>query len=160
MDFRWHPNEPPPQIEQHSKAKLDVLRSYLRAYIDKLNQSPQREIFKIALVDGFAGGGTYLQQGEIVSGSPLVMLEEIDAAEERLNQLRTKPLNFECKFHFVDVETPHTDHLRNVLTERGYRIDGDKITIHNSSFENVADEIIEDIRQHQPRAGRAIFLLD
>ena len=160
MDFSWHPNEPPPQIEQHSRAKLDVLRSYLRAYIDRLNQSPQRETFKMALVDGFAGGGTYSQQNEVVSGSPLVMLEEIAAAKIRLNQTRTKPLKIECKFHFVDVQESHTDHLRNTLSERGYQVDCEDITIHNSTFENVADGIIEDIRKHQPKSGRAIFLLD
>ena len=57
MPFRWHPDESPPPIEAHSKAKLDVLRSYLRAYLDKLNVNPYREEFKLDLVDGFAGGG-------------------------------------------------------------------------------------------------------
>ena len=31
MSFEWHVNEPPPAIEEHSKAKLTVLRDYLRA---------------------------------------------------------------------------------------------------------------------------------
>ena len=56
--FKWHPSEDPPPIEAHSKAKLNVLRRYLRAYFDRLNVNPQRETFKLDLVDGFAGGGS------------------------------------------------------------------------------------------------------
>ena len=97
MPFSWHPDEPPPSIEAHSKEKLDVLRRYLRACFDRLNVNPQREEFKLDLVDGFAGGGTFLDGGEILSGTPLIMLEESEAARSRLNRSRTKPLHFDCK---------------------------------------------------------------
>lgn len=161
MPFKWHPNDPPPEIEEHSKAKLDVLRRYLRAYFDTLSVSPVRDKFTLDLVDGFAGGGTFRDgNGNIVPGTSLIMLEETRAAEERLNRKRIKPLQFDCKMHFVDIERNHTDHLRKVLDERGYRVDGKEIVVHNSPFEDVADEIIADVHRRQPRAGRAIFLLD
>ena len=160
MNFSWHPNEQPPLIEPHSKAKLDVLRSYLRAYFDKLNANPNREEFKLDLVDGFAGGGTFRDGEDIVSGTPLVMLEESQAAINRLNRNRTKSLNFDCKFYFVDKEVAHTDHLQKVLKERGYVVNDDKIVIRNSPFEEEVDNILAEIRRRQPRAGRAIFLLD
>ena len=51
MSYRWHPDKPPPLIEKHSKAKLTVLRSFLRACFDRLNLNPQREEFKLDLVD-------------------------------------------------------------------------------------------------------------
>lgn len=160
MEFRWHPDEPPPSIEEHSKAKLNVLRSYLRAYLDRLNSNPQREEFKLDLVDGFAGGGTFQDGSDILSGTPLIMLEELDAAEKRLNRNRTKPLRFDCKCYFVDVEAAHTAHLRKVLAERGYVVDDDRLVIRNSPFEQEVDGIITEIRNRQPKAGRAIFLLD
>ncbi len=160
MPFSWHPDESPPSIEAHSKAKLDVLRRYLRAYFDRLNVNPQREEFKLDLVDGFAGGGTFLDGDEILSGTPLIMLEESEAARSRLNRSRTKPLHFDCKCYFVDVEPAHTDHLRNVLVERGYEVDDARIVVRNGSFEEEVDGILKEIRQRQPRAGRAIFLLD
>ncbi len=158
--FIWHPNEPPPSIEEHSKAKLTVLRSYLRAYFDRLGTIPSRDEFRLDLIDGFAGGGTFLDNGEDLPGTPLIMLEESQAAQDRLNQNRTKPLLFDCKFHFVDINLEHTAHLRSVLDERGYQVDGEKIVLHTSPFEDVADEIIEDVLRRQPRAGRSIFLLD
>ena len=158
--FVWHPSDPPPTIEQHSKAKLTVLRSYLQAYFDRFGNNPSRDEFRLDLIDGFAGGGTFLDDSEDISGTPLIMLEESQAAQDRLNQNRTKPLTFDCKFHFVDTNPDHTAHLRKVLDERGYKVDGEKVVVHTSPFEGVADEIISDVLRRQPRAGRSIFLLD
>lgn len=160
MSFNWHPDEPPPKIEAHSRAKLTVLRSYLRAYFDRLNVNPNREEFKLDLVDGFAGGGAFRDNDGIVSGTPLIMLEETEEARKRLNRNRVKPLLFDCKYYFVDVKSAHTDHLRKILTERGYRIDNEKIVIRNGRFEEQIDDVLRDIGQRQPRAGRAIFLFD
>ena len=160
MPFKWHPNDPPPEIEEHSKAKLDVLRNYLEAYFDRLGNIPARDEFKLDLVDGFAGGGTFMDGDNVVSGTPLIMLEETESAQKRLNQKRTKPLRFDCKMHFVDVNRAHTDHLLNVLDERGYKVDGKRIVVHNRPFEDVVGEIIEDIRARQPRVGRSLLLLD
>ena len=160
MPFRWHPNESPPRIEAHSKAKLDVLRQYLHAYFNRLNVSPHREEFKLDLVDGFAGGGTFLDNGNTVSGTPLIMLEESKRASERLNRARPSPLRFDCKYYFVDKESAHVEHLRKVLDERGYQVDGETIVVRNERFEEAVDYIIEEIRRRQPRAGRSIFLLD
>ena len=158
--FRWHPDEPPPPIEEHSKAKLAVLRSYLRAYLDRLNVNPNREEFKLDLVDGFAGGGTFQDGGDILSGSPLVMLEEVENAESRLNRKRRKSLRFDCKFYFIEKKAKHAEHLRRVLTEREYRIDDDRIIVRNGNFEDEVDDILGEIIRRQPRSRRAIFLLD
>lgn len=56
-NFHWEPGGPPPPIEEHSFAKLEVLRRYLATYINTLNQSVRRDEFRLDLVDGFAGGG-------------------------------------------------------------------------------------------------------
>ena len=160
MSFQWHVNEPPPAIEKHSTAKLTVLRDYLRKYFDRLGSIPARDEFRLDLVDGFAGGGTFQGDNTIVPGTPLIMLEEFNDAQKRLNQGRNKPLHFNCKFHFVDVQPDHTEHLRKVLAERGYLGDDYNIDTHDRRFEDVADGIIADVRSRQPRAGRAIFLLD
>ena len=160
MSFEWHPDGPPPEIEPHSKAKLKVLRSYLHAYFDRLNIIPNREEFKLDLIDGFAGGGLFRDRGDTISGTPLIMLEEARAAEERINVGRVKPLKFDCRFYFVDKKTAHTDHLRKALAERGFKPDGKEIIVRNNPFEDELEGILNSIRRRQPRAGRAIFLLD
>lgn len=160
MNFTWHPDESPPLIESHSKAKLDVLRSYLHAYLDRLNVNPHRDEFKLDLIDGFAGGGTFRDGKGVVSGTPLIMLEESEKARERLNRRRTNPLRFDCKYYFVDKKSAHIDHLKKILDERGYQVDGERIVVINKRFEEELDDIIAEIRRRQPRAGRSIFLLD
>ena len=159
-NFEWHPDEPPPRIESHSKAKLKVLRSYLRAYFDRLNVNLARERFMLDLVDGFAGGGTFSENGSVLSGTPLIMLEEAIAASERLNHNRIKPLKIDCKFYFVDKEKAHTDHLHKVLSDKGHEVYGERIVVRTGPFKNENEAIIKAIQQRQPRAGRAIFLLD
>lgn len=66
MSFRWRPGDPPPPIEEHSKAKLTVLRRYLRAYFDRLSVNPSREEFRLDLIDGFSGGGVFTTTGTVV----------------------------------------------------------------------------------------------
>lgn len=159
MNFRWRPGDPPPPIEEHSKAKLTVLRRYLRAYFDRLSVNRSRDEFRLDLIDGFSGGGVFKDGDDIVPGTPLIMIEESEAAQERLNRDRSKPLCFDFKYYFTDVDRFHADHLRAVLNERG-RKDDERIVIRNSRFEDEADAIVTEVRRRQPRAGRAIFLLD
>lgn len=159
--FRWEPGGEPPLIEEHSLVKLDVLRRYLRAYFDKLNQGFPRDVFRLDLVDGFAGGGLYLRDGKMVSGSPLVMLEESENAEQRLNQGRVKPLQLDVKHHFVERDAAHAEHLRKALQERGYLRRGEQVALYPPQrFGDALERIISDIAHRQPRSGRSIFLLD
>lgn len=101
MSFRWCPGDPPPLIEEHSKAKLAVLRRYLRAYFERLSVNPSREEFRLDLIDGFSGGGVFTDGGSVVSGTPLIMIEESEAAHERLNRRRSKapPFRLQVLLH-------------------------------------------------------------
>lgn len=160
VEFKWHVNEPPPQIEPHSKAKLSVLRGYLRAYFDRLGGTVhRRDQFKLDLIDGFCGGGVYRDGNGLLVGSPLVMLEEAEAAKQRLARGRTKPLAFDFKHYFIDSEQAHADYLNKELMNRGY-LPSDDISVRVGEFEELARGIIESVGHRQPRAGRSIFLLD
>lgn len=159
--FRWNTGDRPPEIETHSKAKLDVLRKYIGHYFDTLSSNFLRDEFNLDLVDGFSGGGVFRDSsGEIIPGTPLIMLEEIAAAKIRLNERRSKPLDINCRCYFVDKEPAHTDYLRRVLDERGYSPEHHNYVVINNRFENVVDHLIAQIRQRQPRVGRSLFVLD
>ena len=159
MRFNWPPDGPPPPIEPHSKAKLEVLRSYIRAYFDRLGVVYGREQFNFDLVDGFAGGGTFLDGSETISGTPLIMLEEAKKAEERLARGRSKPIHFDFKFYFVDVNPAHTTHLRRAMAERGFDPNDESVIIRTGKFEDNLPEILARIRG-RPGGGRSLFLLD
>ncbi len=141
-------------------AKLRVLGRYLRTYFDVLNQDVRHDRFKLDLVDGFAGGGLYLHDGEYVAGSPLVMLDESRQAEQRLNEGRAKKLRFDVSHHFVEKDPEHMRYLRSVLDDRGYLRDKDRIEFYDGSFDEVLDRIISNIRPLTRQSGRSIFLLD
>ena len=160
MSFVWVPGNPPPSIEEHSLAKLAVLRSYVSDYIDRLCDGSRRDVFKLDLVDGFSGGGLFLDGGGDIPGTPLIMLEEAEVAYVRLNERRVKPLNFDLKFHFVDIAPDHTRYLSRILSEREFQIPKHEVQIYDGAFEDVVGGIISDIKRRQPRAGRALFLLD
>lgn len=160
MQFEWSLDNPYPPLEEHTKAKLDVLRKYLEAYFLTVASSPFQRVLKLDLVDGFCGGGLYRHSGSDEVGSPLVMLEETRAAEVRLNKNRKNPLAFDVQYHFVDKEKAHTQTLAFILENRDWYYQKDRIQIHNSSFRNAVDPIIESIARRQPKSGRSIFLLD
>ena len=160
MPFSWIPGDTPPSIEEHSLAKLSVLRTYVSDYIDRLCRGSRRDEFKLDLVDGFCGGGLFLDGDSGVSGTPLIMLEEAEQARFRLNENRRKPIQFDVKFHFVDIVRNHTDYLERVLGERGFTPPQHNVWVHNAPFSVAVDRIISDIKRRQPFAGRALFLLD
>ena len=158
--FEWSPSEEPPLIKEHSKVKLDVFRSYLREYLNRLNVNPARDRFRLDFVDGFCGGGIFRDNTKTISGTPLIMLEESKDAAKRLNKGRRKKLDFDCRFYFIDKAKVHTDYLKKTLQDHGYNPDDDQINIRTSTFEAEADSIINEIKSRQPQSGRAIFLLD
>lgn len=137
-----------------------MFRGYLRAYIDTLVVNPARDEFKLDLIDGFCGGGTFLEKGNRISGTPLIILEELQAADRRLNSNRAKPLKCDFRSHFVDIRREHIEFLRDSIKDAGFDLEDPNIVTYNRAFELVVDEIIADVSSRQPRAGRAIFLLD
>ena len=158
--FRWEPGAPPPHIEAHSLAKLQVVGRYVYAYCNTLNQDVRRDQFRLDIVDGFAGGGVHFHEGEEIPGSPLVMLEACQRAERELNEKRSKPLRFDVKYHFVEKDPRHFEYLRQELQKRGHLREGGPVALYEQEFGEALDQIIADIGRRQPRSGRSIFLLD
>jgi hypothetical protein len=69
-------------LEDHSRRKHKILREYFAEYLTVRCKLPQQERFRLAIVDGFAGGGRY-QCG--TAGSPLIFVEELKRAIETVN---------------------------------------------------------------------------
>lgn len=72
-------------LEDHSRRKHKILREYFSQYLTVRCQLPKQERFRLAIVDGFAGGGRY-QCG--TAGSPLIFVEELKRAIEAVNVQR------------------------------------------------------------------------
>ena len=91
------------ELKDHSKRKHKILREYVSDYLTVRCTFPQQGRFRLAIVDGFAGGGRY-RCGS--AGSPLIFIEELKCASETMNTLRVGqglgPIEIECLLVFND----------------------------------------------------------
>lgn len=100
-------------LEEHSRRKHKILREYFAQYLTVRCQLPQMERFRLAVVDGFAGGGRY-RCG--TSGSPLIFLEELRRAIEQVNTGRAVQgfgqIEIECLLLFNDFDGDAIESLK------------------------------------------------
>lgn len=111
----------PPEISPHSLAKHKILQEYVETYIQVLTKKAQgRDVFRLALVDGFAGGGEYTDSRANCHrpGSPLILLDAIRRAEVLVNENRTKKIKIDGHFWFIEKKPVNVKHLRHVLSRR------------------------------------------
>jgi three-Cys-motif partner protein len=91
------------KLDEHSHRKHKILREYVFDYLTVRCRLPQQERFRLAIVDGFAGGGRY-QCGS--PGSPLIFIEELKRSVEAVNTQRAVQglgaVEVECLFVFND----------------------------------------------------------
>ncbi|EPX76408.1 three-Cys-motif partner protein TcmP [Salipiger mucosus] len=153
------------EIKDHSLRKHKILREYFAKYLRVRCVSPFQEKFRLAVVDGFCGGGSY--QGG-AQGSPLIFLEELKVASTELNAVRSsqglKPITIECLLILNDKNPDAIEGLKLSLQLieaeirdrfRHLRIE---LRIFNQAFEEACPEIEELLR----RGGyqNALFNLD
>lgn len=101
------------KLAEHSRRKHKVLREYFAKYLGVRCSLPAQEKFRLAIVDGFSGGGRY-DCGD--AGSPVIFLEELISASKRLNIERSakglKAIKIECLLVFNDADPRAVDALR------------------------------------------------
>jgi three-Cys-motif partner protein len=91
------------KLEEHSKCKHKIIREYIFDYVTVRCKLPQQERFRLAIVDGFAGGGRYKCGAP---GSPLIFIEELMRSVEAINTQRivqgVRQIEVECLLVFND----------------------------------------------------------
>ncbi|MEW6678542.1 MAG: three-Cys-motif partner protein TcmP [Pseudomonadota bacterium] len=153
----------PDLIQPHSIAKHRILQSYLAAYFQTLVSSPNQDVLRLTLVDGFAGGGQYVHSdtGELVKGSPFIFLDATREADFLINQGRRKPVDLKVDYFFIEADRYAHAHLDKVLREEGHGGHiGNNIQLRHAKFQDEADDIIDFIKRKSPKNGRSIFALD
>jgi three-Cys-motif partner protein len=109
---------------------------------------PKQSKFRLAIVDGFSGGGRY-RCG--TAGSPLIFIEELQRAADGLNIIRAtqgaSPLVIECLLILNDADKDATDLLRThvepyraAIRENSPQLKLD-VAYYNQEFEEVYPEI-------------------
>lgn len=159
--YKWVVGSRPPPLDPHSQVKHDLLREYVGLYIETLLANPRSERLTWTLVDGFAGGGAYTgTQGEIVKGSPLLLIDRCRETDASINSVRTKPVALDTHYRFVEKDAGATAYLRAELETHGYQAAlGERLSVVHGSFEKHCDAIVTDIKA-RGRSERALFVLD
>jgi len=102
------------ELPEHTRRKHKILREYFSRYLAVRCAFPQQTKFRLAIVDGFAGGGLYKCRSP---GSPLIFIEELRAAADGFNLKRTtdgmSPLDIECFLVLNDLEQETIDILKS-----------------------------------------------
>lgn len=162
---RKHYNWSDAKLDDHSKCKHKILREYFRRYLITRCQLPQQEKFRLAVVDGFCGGGKYSCG---TSGSPLIFVEMLKDAFVEINTIRAangmKPIEIECLLVFNDSVEETVEILKANIAPVIAEIKINHPTLHlQAHFLNDAfDSIYPDIKKllHAGRYGNVMFNLD
>ncbi|KQP68393.1 three-Cys-motif partner protein TcmP [Methylobacterium sp. Leaf112] len=133
-------------LEDHTRAKHEILRRYLQAWFPILAQGG---FPRMVLVDGFAGPGVYDDGSD---GSPLIALKAF------LDQ--PKPIPAECHFHFIEKDMARADRLRECIAALfAVRPQPRNLHVHVHAGEGFEQVYADALRNH-PRNAPVFALVD
>lgn len=165
--YEWAVGTPPPVLDQHSAVKHSIVHGYIRRYISTVMAQATIPRLTLTLVDGFSGGGCYLDETDktVVDGTPLIMLRSVLESRAELNVNRiVRPREIDAEFFFIDKNRQAAEHLHwwiDCRLKDGVIAAEDvaKSRIHNEDFIAQLPALVERIKARKG-GGRAIFLLD
>lgn len=104
------------QLSEHSRRKHKVVREYFADYLRVRCKLPVQSKFRLAIVEGFAGGGRYVCGSP---GSPLIFIDELVRAADSLNIERVAqgmpPIDIECLLICNDFDADAIELLKSVV---------------------------------------------
>jgi len=156
----------PAVLGPHSVAKHTILREYIERYVPIVTRGGTIPNLKLLLVDGFAGGGDYVVEGEgeeTHEGSPLILINAVRTAEARINldPGRKKPMTVDASYVFIEKNPKTCAYLRATLEKRfGQAFVREKVTLISGAFEDHLDGILARIKVATGRRPCPIFVLD
>ncbi|MGP0057901.1 MAG: three-Cys-motif partner protein TcmP [Beijerinckiaceae bacterium] len=152
-------------LEDHSRRKHKILRDYFFNYLTVRCQLPQQARFRLAIIDGFAGGGRY-KCGN--AGSPIIFLEELKKATEFVNVRRAAQglgvIEIECLLVLNDADRNVVEILKGNLAPLLGAIgqDVNKLHLHVEYLNHSFEEAYPVMKQFlsQGRYRNVLFNLD
>ena len=137
------------KLEPHTKAKHDILKSYLGAWFPILASAYRRVLY----VDGFAGPGEY--QGR-EDGSPIIALK---VARDHALRNRLHRKGMDLVFYFIEKDEKRHANLQKKIRELNLPSNF-KVAIECSTFERAFGTIIKDIVEQGKRLAPSFIFID
>lgn len=136
------------QLEEQTRGKHKVLKSYLEAWFPKLATWSGRVVF----IDGFAGPGEY--EGH-EKGSPLIALESI------LGHSHREKINGKVTFAFVEANRKRADHLRALVEPYREKLPkGWSLQVVTGKFDATMTEMMNVLEQAGRSLAPAFVMID
>jgi len=163
--YFWKIGYPPPRIERHSQTKHEIVEEYVRRYVLTLMAPAHIPELRLSIIDGFCGGGCYqTEDGQVVDGSPLLMMRAVREARMLLNLDRRIPRNINVDYSFIDILPDTTGYLDHWLSARLDEnaidlIDYRQAEVITSDFLQSLPYLIQKIQQRK-MGEHALFILD
>jgi three-Cys-motif partner protein len=152
-------------LDDHSRRKHKIIREYFADYLRVRCQLPMQSKFRLAIVDGFAGGGRYSCG---TPGSPIIFIEELRRAEEELNITRATHgmalIEIECLLVLNDLTRDTIELLKSHVAPLEAKIKDSSSRLHlqvkylNNKFESAYPAIKQLL--NQGRYPSVLFNLD
>jgi three-Cys-motif partner protein len=133
------------ELEPHTKAKHEILKSYLGAWFPILSSGHQRVVY----VDGFAGPGVY-KGGE--DGSPIIALK-VAQTHRLLSNSK------EIVFLFIEADERRVNQLKqqikSIILPSNF-----KVGVECDSFENSISKVLDSIIEQGKHLAPSFFFID
>jgi three-Cys-motif partner protein len=140
------------ELGEHSQKKHQILREYFRQYLKTRCQLPQQEKFKLAIVDGFSGGGLY--------DTLIQTAKEINIYR---NSQGFAALTIECLIVFNDKKSEAIHLLKqNLAPHLAAAEEQEGLIIHPQYFSDIFEQIYPEIKKRllATRCNNVLFNLD
>lgn len=152
-------------LEEHSKRKHKILGEYFRRYLLERCKNPNSRSFRLAIVDGFAGGGRYKDGSP---GSPVIFTQTLLKTIAEINARRAAEgmpsVEIDCLMILNDTDAYAVNSLREATAPfiAASREDGSNVMLsvdyHQGEFENLVDQFVS--RVDNGRYRSVIYNLD
>jgi len=155
--FQWE-GRPPTRLA-HSSIKHELIRTYVRDYLEILTNVPKRTSLRLTLFDGFAGGGAFEENGSLIVGTPLILAEEVVFAAQRKSAERG--IAFDIDLWAAEKDGANFESLRYQFESSGLtNAFPGRIHLRNGSYEIALNEAVSKMKLVKNTTGRSIFLFD
>ena len=135
-------------LEQHTRGKHLVLKSYLDAWLPIMGTWNGRILF----IDGFAGPGEY-EGGE--RGSPLIALNALE------NHIAQSKITAEVMFHFIEKDPDRAAHLRSLISGQQKGLPPKcKVNVVNAAFDATLTSVLDAIEEQKKHLAPAFVMID
>ncbi|MGB8348363.1 MAG: three-Cys-motif partner protein TcmP [Ktedonobacteraceae bacterium] len=133
-------------MDDHTRAKHEILRLYLRAWLPIMATYNGRIIY----LDGFAGPGKY-QGGE--DGSPFIAIDTF------LNHTHAQIRNTEVLFLFIEQDHNRCEYLRQLLAQRTWPPKA-SFDVREGNFDETLTDLLDELESQRQRIAPTFAFID